>query len=55
MRALVILACLILAGGMPFVAFANQIGDAEAGELVFKKCKSCHQVGTGAKDRTART
>ncbi|MDK3074476.1 c-type cytochrome [Sedimentitalea sp. JM2-8] len=25
--------------------------DAEAGETVFKKCKSCHQVGAGAENR----
>ena len=27
-------------------------GDAEKGEKVFKKCKSCHQVGEGAKNRS---
>ena len=26
-------------------------GDAAAGEKVFKKCKACHQVGDGAKNR----
>jgi cytochrome c len=26
--------------------------DAEAGEVVFKKCKACHQVGSDAKHRT---
>lgn len=26
-------------------------GDAEAGEKVFKKCKACHMVGDGAKNR----
>lgn len=30
-------------------AFAE--GDAEAGEKVFRKCKACHQVGEGAKNR----
>ena len=25
---------------------------AEDGEKVFKKCKSCHQVGVGAKNKT---
>ncbi len=27
-------------------------GDAAAGEKVFKKCKACHMVGDGAKNRT---
>ncbi len=26
-------------------------GDAAAGEKIFKKCKACHQVGDGAKNR----
>ena len=30
---------------------AGQAQDAEAGEAVFKKCKSCHQIGAGAKHR----
>jgi cytochrome c len=30
-------------------AFAE--GDAEAGEKVFKKCKACHAVGDGAKNK----
>lgn len=32
-------------------AFAQEEGDAEKGEKVFKKCKSCHQVGEDAKNR----
>ncbi|WP_245990215.1 c-type cytochrome [Litoreibacter meonggei] len=32
-------------------SFANEIGDAEAGEKVFSQCKGCHQLGAGAKDR----
>ena len=32
-------------------ASANEIGDAERGEKVFRKCASCHQVGKGAKHR----
>jgi cytochrome c len=35
--------------GLALPAFAE--GDAEAGEKVFKKCKACHQVGEGAKNR----
>jgi len=31
-------------------AFAE--GDVAAGEKVFKKCKACHMVGDGAKNRT---
>ena len=33
------------------VAAADDFGDPAAGEKVFAKCKSCHQVGVGAKDR----
>jgi cytochrome c2 len=29
-----------------------EAGEAKAGEKLFKKCKACHQVGTGAKNRT---
>lgn len=31
--------------------WAEKIGDAEAGARVFAKCKGCHQVGDGAKDK----
>ncbi|MDQ2090844.1 c-type cytochrome [Marimonas arenosa] len=31
---------------------AGQAQDADAGEAVFKKCKSCHQIGAGAKHRS---
>ena len=30
---------------------ADEIGDAEKGARVFKKCQACHQVGPDAKDR----
>jgi len=33
------------------VAAADDFGDPVAGEAVFKKCKSCHMVGEGAKHR----
>ena len=33
------------------VAATDDFGDPAAGEKVFAKCKSCHQVGVGAKDR----
>ena len=32
-------------------AAADQIGDPAAGAAVYKKCKSCHQIGDGAKHR----
>lgn len=38
---------ILLALGAPAMAE----GDAEAGEKVFRKCKSCHQVGEGAQNR----
>ena len=34
-----------------FAGSALAEGDAAAGEKVFKKCKACHQVGDGAKNR----
>ena len=30
---------------------AEEIGDSKAGAKVFAKCKSCHTIGKGAKDR----
>lgn len=32
------------------VSFAEDIGDADKGAKVFKKCKACHKVGEGAKN-----
>ena len=32
-------------------ASAQQLGDADRGETLFRACKACHQVGQGAKDR----
>ncbi len=32
-------------------AAASDIGDAERGKAAFSKCKGCHQVGQGAKNR----
>ncbi|MCL4104989.1 UNVERIFIED_CONTAM: hypothetical protein GTU68_018696 [Idotea baltica] len=31
--------------------FADQLGDADAGAKVYTKCKACHQIGKGARDR----
>ncbi len=44
---------LALLGGMmiPTLGAADQIGDAEQGRKVFKKCQACHQVGPEAKNR----
>jgi len=34
-----------------FAGSALAEGDAAAGQKIFKKCKACHQVGDGAKNR----
>ncbi len=47
LRAFLPLAGILAAG----VVWANEFGDPEAGALVFKHCKSCHQIGEGAKNR----
>ncbi|MCF4098978.1 c-type cytochrome [Maritalea mediterranea] len=47
MKKLSLLVAVLLAFNAP--AFAD--GDADEGEGVFKKCKSCHMVGEGAKSR----
>ncbi|WP_299848895.1 cytochrome c family protein [uncultured Roseovarius sp.] len=39
----------LMAGVFAAPAFAE--GDAEKGEKVFKKCKACHAVGDGAKNK----
>ncbi len=36
---------------MTGAAWAEQIGDAEAGARVFRQCAGCHQVGKGATDK----
>ncbi|HMN38050.1 MAG TPA: cytochrome c family protein [Hyphomicrobium sp.] len=36
-----------MAAAMPVAASA---ADAEAGKVVFNKCKACHQIGPGAKN-----
>ena len=46
LRAATAFALLMLSAGS-----AVAQGDAGAGEAVFNKCKSCHMVGEGAKDR----
>lgn len=44
----------IFAAAALAVAFAGPAfaGDAAKGETVFKKCKSCHEIGEGAKSKT---
>ncbi|HSF96248.1 MAG TPA: cytochrome c family protein [Thermohalobaculum sp.] len=34
-----------------FAGVASAEGDADAGKKVFNKCKACHMVGDGAKNR----
>ncbi|WP_233145673.1 cytochrome c family protein [Phaeobacter sp. 22II1-1F12B] len=34
------------------VALAQDAGDPEKGERVFRKCKACHEVGPDAKSKT---
>jgi cytochrome c len=48
LRTSLTLAAFFVAGA----AFSNELGDPDAGADVFKKqCKSCHQIGEGAKNR----
>ncbi|MDX1742897.1 MAG: c-type cytochrome [Ruegeria sp.] len=35
----------------PATYATEDLGDAEAGEVVFAKCKGCHQVGEGAENK----
>lgn len=48
-RKVLIAACLASAIAGP--AHAQEAGDPEKGESVFRKCKACHMVGEGAKAR----
>ena len=45
----ILAALAVLGGGAP--AASHEHGDPENGAAVFKACKSCHQVGEGAKNR----
>lgn len=47
MRKLTIAAAMLAA----LAAMPAQAADAAKGEKVFKKCKACHQVGDGAKNK----
>lgn len=44
-------ALLLAIFGVAGSASAEGLGDPEKGEIVYKQCKACHQVGDGAKDR----
>lgn len=46
-RSLVVLIGALLASAAP----AQEMGDAAAGETVFKKCMTCHAVGEGARNK----
>ena len=46
----VVLAVAIVALGFGNLAFAGE-AEVAAGEKVFKKCKACHAVGEGAKNK----
>lgn len=46
-RSLVVLIGALLASAAP----AQEVGDAAAGETVFKKCMACHAVGEGARNK----
>ncbi|WP_068116778.1 c-type cytochrome [Tropicimonas marinistellae] len=47
----VTMSCLATALGLVLAVPAFADGDAAAGEKVFKKCKACHAVGDGAKNK----
>jgi len=46
-----IFATAIFAMALPAAAHADAIGDETRGKDIFRKCASCHQVGTNAKHR----
>lgn len=43
---------LLLSGVLSFPVAAFAEGDPEKGEKVFRKCRSCHEVGPDAKDKS---
>ena len=49
MKSIIGLAAALLVAGT--AAALAQEGDAAAGKKVFKKCKACHMVGEGAKNK----
>lgn len=51
MKRLIPLPCALAVAVFCTAAFADDLGDPVAGELVYKKCKSCHQIGPEASHR----
>ncbi|OBY25533.1 c-type cytochrome [Leisingera sp. JC1] len=52
MRRSFILTCAtVLVSIAPLTRAAEDLGDPEAGKVVFAKCKGCHQVGEGAENK----
>ncbi|WP_102958697.1 c-type cytochrome [Mangrovicella endophytica] len=51
MRSAVFIAATVMALVVAPHARAQEAGDAEAGKKVFNKCKACHAVGEGAKNK----
>ena len=45
------LSVFLVAASLSTSAFGEELGDAERGEELYKKCSGCHQVGEGAKHR----
>lgn len=43
---------IVIAACSGSVALAQEAGDPEKGEKVFRKCKACHEVGPDAKSKT---
>lgn len=52
LKGLAFVAMATLAAPAVFAESHSSGGDAAKGEKTFKKCKACHQVGEGAKNRT---
>lgn len=46
-----IFATAIFTMALPLAAYADAIGDETRGKDIFRKCATCHQVGTNAKHR----
>jgi len=45
------IAAFVLAASVTMTTGANAAGDPALGEKVFKKCKTCHMIGEGAKSK----
>ena len=51
-RAPALIAAIVVVGSLAAAGpvAAEEMGDAVAGEKIFKKCKACHKIGDGAKN-----